>query len=578
MTFADESVLSTATDEPPDAVAHLQGHLPLPGSQAVGLPTRKLNAALTQLDKPLHSTYLLTSPLVSRPPSPEFDGVMPKLGHSPGHTDSLSGSPSSVTSAISCASLRRGDTADTEDEPEMELEVVDEAEELDLNDHALSSLNLHDETIPTPGTDSMDMYPVPPNPISVCSKQDGKKVASTARESVQPRKGRVFELAANASEMSRPSADHDSPVNSSHEWEGEIMEPPPPQPNLHPHETVPAIPSPLCVSYEPGENPPKQDSRHVLGVFHSKRCDDVSPLGPIPARRRSRRLSRGRQPLKSALSSSEDEKQGVSRKKNNKKHSVRFCNAPPEERRTHSPVDYDRKAHPVHNRLCSEDLRELRDLNMPIDLLQSRCQDIKEQDQQNTVSPREESISTLPEYDLWHTVAMQGQTIPKEPTPPACPTALNAWEYTDGAGSKPNEAVSPVQKDVSQRSSRSLDQHDPLDDLNAMHRKRDRTPSFCGTSTNPSSTAGSTLASSIAARFGLHKPPPPLPGMERSIAAHSEASKSTSSLVPRGSARSVSSQNMSQKRQTRSLSPHTDSKCPIGELGSYGSEYDMMNM
>lgn len=578
MTFTDESVASTATDEPPDAVAHLRGHLPLTGSQVVSLPARKRDTTLHQFDKPLHSTYLLTSPLVSRSPSPAFDGVMPKLGHSPGHTDSLSGSPSSVTSAVSCASLRRGDTADTEDEPEMELEAVDEAEELDLNDHALSSLNLHDETIPAPGTESMDMYPVPPNPVPVRAKQDDKKAASIARESVQPRKGRVFELAANASEMSRPAVDHDSPVTSSHEWEGEIMEPPPPQPNLHPHETVPAIPSPLCVSYEPGENPPKPDSRGVSDVFHSKHCDNVSHRGPIPVRRRSRRLSRGRQPLKSALSSSEDEKQGVSRRKNNKKHSVRFCNAPPEERRTHSPVDYDRKAHPVHNRLCSEDLRELRDLNMPVDLLQSRCQNTGWPNQQSAASPKEESFSTLPKYDLWHTVAMQGQTISKEPTPPACPTALNAWEYMDSAASKPNEAVVPVQKDVTQRTSRSLDQHDPLDDLNAMHRKRDRTPSFCGTSTHTSSAAGSTLASSIAARFGLYKPPPPLPGMERSVSAHSEASKSTSSLVPRVSARSASSQSTSQKRQTRSLSPHTDSRCPIGELGSYGSEYDMMNM
>jgi len=164
MTLTVESVANTATDEPPDAIAHLQGRLPLPGSQGLPLLTSKNDAVLHKFDKPLDSTYLLTSPLLSHPPSPAFDGVMPKLGHSPGHTESLSGSPSSVTSAVSCASLRRGDTADTEDEPEMELEAVDEAEELDLNDHALSSLNLHDKTVPTSASESMDMYPVPPNP------------------------------------------------------------------------------------------------------------------------------------------------------------------------------------------------------------------------------------------------------------------------------------------------------------------------------------------------------------------------------------------------------------------------------
>ena len=268
MTLTAESVANTATDEPPDAIAHLQGCLPLPGSQGLNF-TRKSDAVLHKFDKPLDSTYLLTSPMLSHPPSPAFDGVMPKLGYSPGHTESLSGSPSSVTSAISCASLRRGDTADTEDEPEMELEAVDEAEELDLNNHTLSSLNLDDKRVPTSVTESMDMYPVPPNPVSVRSKKEDEKAALSSRDSIQLRKGRVFELAANANEISRPAVDHDSPVTSSHEWEGEIMEPPPPQPNLHPHETVPAIPSPLCVSYEPGENPSKSDSRRVLGVSDS---------------------------------------------------------------------------------------------------------------------------------------------------------------------------------------------------------------------------------------------------------------------------------------------------------------------
>jgi len=163
-------------------------------------------------------------------------------------------------------------------------------------------------------------------------------------------------------------------------------------------------------------------------------------------------------------------------------------------------VDYDRKAHPVHSRLCSEDLRELRDLNMPIDLLQSRCQYTGEPEQQNMASPIEKSFSSLPKYDLWHTVAMQGRSASREPTPPVCPTASNAWEYMDEAA-KCNEAASSIQKDATQRTSRSLDQHDPLDDLNAMHRKRDRTSSFYCTSTHPSSAAGSTLASSIAARF-----------------------------------------------------------------------------
>ena len=87
MTLTAESVANTTTDEPPDAIAHLQGCLPLPGSQGLNF-TRKSDAVLHKFDKPLDSTYLLTSPMLSHPPSPAFDGVMPKLGYSPGHTES----------------------------------------------------------------------------------------------------------------------------------------------------------------------------------------------------------------------------------------------------------------------------------------------------------------------------------------------------------------------------------------------------------------------------------------------------------------------------------------------------------
>lgn len=51
---------------------------------------------------------------------------------------------------------------------------------------------------------------------------------------------------------------------------------------------------------------------------------------------------------------------------------VRFSNAPPQEARTHSPVDYDRKSCPISNRLSLDDVEELRNLKMEMNLLEAK--------------------------------------------------------------------------------------------------------------------------------------------------------------------------------------------------------------
>ena len=90
----------------------------------------------------------------------------------------------------------------------------------------------------------------------------------------------------------------------------------------------------------------------------------------------------------------------------------------------------------------------------------------------------------------------------------------------------------------------------------------------------------SRLASTLAARFGLNKPPPPLPGMEPSGPVRSAASSPEPATSLRSSARSTSpigSTLTAQKRASRSVSPHSGYESPMQDFGDYGSEYDMMD-
>lgn len=663
----DETSMCTATDEPPDMSPHEHRHLSSARSQSVSVPSTARPTLIKKRESPCFTTTAqFVSPSIHAsyarsPMSPSaLEAATPKLGHSPAHTDSLPGSPSSVSSTVSGVSLRRGDTADTEDEPEAELEAVDETDELDLDEPTLATLDLSDDSHAHTSSIShiTNMYPLPPKLVAIHPKTNTKdRVPSNEAQAEDNdsrtrflQKGRVSELAAMTNDFTRAhpqlnrsceTENRNPPLPSPHGWSGEVVEPPPPHPMVLPQDTVPAVSSPLCVSCESNNmhdgqvgqqravsesrSEPKNNCTQNKGV--SAAVDDTNAVdapepqddstvtsktptagentprpGSMPVRRRSRRSSRAKKPLKSVLSSSEDEPSGRSRRRERKKHSVRFCVDPPEERRTHSPVDYDRKAHPVHNHLCSDDLREMRDLHMSMDLLQSRCRSMHLQQQQT----KEGAPVDMPAYDVWHTTAMHSHT-PKTPLPPSGPTSLSAWERnkTDGAPSIPcrrnnigGDTSSEVRKDYAKS-------NDPLADLEAVREQQRRhtngvVPYGSGATTgtgrflrsasphDSSAASGlslpahneSRLASTLAARFGLNKPPPPLPGMEPSGSVRWAASSPEHATSLRSSARSTSpigSTLTAQKRASRSVSPHSGYESPMQDFGDYGSEYDMMD-
>lgn len=458
----DLSSSNASADEPPEVALGFAPH------------THGKNPSDVVVSHALPITTHPTLPL-HRAETPSTADSTAKLGISPGKTESLPGSPSSMSSVMSAASYRRGD-ADTEDEPETELEAVNEVDELDYHEHVLSTLDTSDKDV----HDTRDGTSAPgTTQTATVEKGDDRK-------------------------------------------------------------SMPAKPSPLCARHEPC----------------TKDEEDAPVVSSMPVRRRSRRSHRSRKPLKSALSSSEDEKRGTSRGR--KKHSVRFCDAPPEMNRTHSLVDYDRKALPVHNQLCQDDLRELRDMHMTIDLLQSRCQNLRVSDK----TPAE-----LPQYDVWHATAMQNTSPLKAPSAPTGPTSLYANEC-DSKTPERKLSCSPTP--------------DPLADLQAVNEQKQYSmkhlpvPGTIGGCAQRGPPPSSTLASSIAARFGLDKPPPPLPGTPgRQVMA----SWSTSDLTTRASARSTAMQGTSQKRQSRSLSPQAVYDNSVGgDFAACGSEYDMMGV
>lgn len=555
----DEAPVPLEAEEPPDASLRnyaASNSKPLDVHDSLSRHTPSKNGLVFSSDlrptqDPSMSPHSFTSSVAT-------DATTPRFGCSPGHTDSLSGSPSSISSMMSIASYRRGDTADTEDDPDTDLYPVNEDEEIDS--HALASMDISDD-----GHATKDA----PSPTSTTASALQPPVEPRRTQSApvlsKPLKGRVFELLADEDDSGSSGA------SSPHDWDGEIQEPPPPQLNVTPMDTVPPVPSPLCMSIS-------GDTMEAAPILLNK--EDASPPSPgTPtsppnshrtsgsALRRSRRGSRSRKPLKSALSSSDDERTGRPRHRDRKKQSVRFC-LEPEEQRTHSPVDYDRKAHPVHNRLCHDDLRELRDLHMPMDLLASRWSALKLPGKMGSMSTK---APKLPAYDVWHSTAMQTPAT-EQPLPASGPTCLPAME-TENAPSVPTSSMAAPTATA---------HRDPVAELKAV---RPPTPTHYGPTgvsrsyavpPEPQQGLSSSLTDSLAARFGLTKPPPPLPGIAPSSGPRRTQSDSKLYPMPQ-TLRATSRNSRATQENAVSVTAHASGyESPSTDLGDYGVEYAMM--
>lgn len=560
---ADGVSVPLGADEPPEAELRtypMSNSKPMAvvdssSRHAPAMDPLSLSSELRPLQEPCVSPHSFTSSIAT-------DATTPRFGCSPGYTDSPSGSPSSISSMMSIASYRRGETADTEDDPEPELYPVDEVEE--VGDRAFASMDISDEPAP-----SKSDPPSSSASSTLAYSSSEPRRTQSAPVLPKPLKGRVFELLADEDDNGS------SGTSSPHDWDGEINEPPPPQPNVTPQDTVPPVPSPLCmcISGETAGTATKPQSEHV-SIPSSPRttvqeASTKSPLGAFGhAHRRMRRSLRSKKPLKSALSSSDEERTGRSRHRERKKHSVRFC-LEPQEQRTHSPVDYDRKAHPVHNRLCHDDLRELRDLHMPMDLLASRWSTLR-LPHHGQKGRHSASAPELPAYDMWHSNAMQSLAL-EQPLPASGPTCLPVTE-TDNTPAAPScSTVAPA----------ATAHRDPVAELKAV---RPPTPTHdlpvasrsYAAPQDPPRGLSSSLTDSLAARFGLTKPPPPLPGVESTPGPR--RTQSDSKLYPTPQTMlTTSTAPKSTGASAGNSAAHTSGyESPSTDLGDYGTEYAMV--
>ncbi|TKY89731.1 hypothetical protein EX895_001516 [Sporisorium graminicola] len=380
-----------------------------------------------------------------------------------------------------------------------------------------------------------------------------------ARRPRRVKKGRISEIveeggeAINTTVMPKPSF----PSGGS-DWSCEVSGPPlaPPR-SVSPSDTVPTIPSPLC-SCVSAESAPTaaatgleesvetiKDDReavkvqeHTASSLDAKRPEtyiepaaraksdgaterphqtESEPSPPRLSRSSSRRNSSPVKPTKlrpcfrrqSSHQSGASTRESSCERESTRGRSVRFSSRPPQELRTHSPVEYDRKSCPVNNRLSPADVEELRTMKMEMGLLEARWAAVA------ACKPRKVAGTegtTKPENHNAYNAGIAAISASQERTP-ACGAESDS---TLGPGSVTSPAARlRHQKERERQQERQR---------NLPHYMRNR-PGLSSTQTEPLSSE----ALSIRSKFG-HAPPPPLPGMPS--ARPSSASPSRSTSVP----------------------------------------------
>lgn len=404
----------------------------------------------------------------------------------------------------------------------------------------------------------------------------GKNLASRReKDSSNVEEGKVIEQEDPAPSQTETEADHaeaagdafspSTPTlhSSNHAWnEFEFIGPPPlPTRCVSPSETVPVVPSPLCVCLNAEEQAGMEEkltipSETIIKGIADEQVEETvtTPLSnrsgnsypgfhagtstpstsPAPSPQLVRKSSRGRRssspgrskpriPLRPCFRrrtsaqvgsksqseySSETESESSSFRGRIK---VRFSEAPPTEVRTHSPVEYDRKACPVSNRLSPSDVEELREMKMGLGLLEAKWAAMAAC---KTESGGEEDSET------------DNATTPKFLLPPTSQPLGERKRAESISSSSPTRFCKDK---IFARDS----QVSPADHLRIEREKeRERACRLAGIGTgigfrysgggSPSArqlhhggskTPGACSSMSLISRFGLSKPPPPLPGL-----------------------------------------------------------------
>ena len=355
--------------------------------------------------------------------------------------------------------------------------------------------------------------------------------------------------------------------SSSHSWNDfEFVGPPPiPVRCISPSETVPVVPSPLCVCLNAEEqsnagedkavataktvspppdstitsneedstvqaihraaSPPTPPSPSTSGKsvesFPTVSTPATSPPGSPQLTRKSSRGRRSSSPgrakpkvplrpcfrrrasaqvgaVKQLESSSECESEVSQSRGRNK---VRFSEAPPTEVRTHSPVEYDRKACPISNRLSPSDVEELRDMNMEMGLLEAKWAAMAACKTETTdeESGGEEKPPYTPPSERKRADSISSSS----------PSRFCRNRFAKGSSVSPADHLRLEREKERERACRLAGIGTGIGFRYSgasnscprqLHHGGTKTPGAC----NPSS---------LISRFGLSKPPPPLPGL-----------------------------------------------------------------
>ncbi|CDR99725.1 uncharacterized protein SPSC_05280 [Sporisorium scitamineum] len=375
-----------------------------------------------------------------------------------------------------------------------------------------------------------------------------------ARRPRRVKKGRISEIveeggeAINTTVMPKPSF-----ASGASDWSCEVSGPPlaPPR-SVSPSDTVPTIPSPLC-SCVSAENAPaaaatgleesvetikddqgaakvpepsmsslevklpqtksepaaRSESHNAAASVHQPESEPSPPRLSRSSSRRNSSPVRLRPCFRrqSSHQSGASTRESSCERESTRGRSVRFSSRPPQELRTHSPVEYDRKSCPVNNRLSPADVEELRTMKMEMGLLEARwaavaaCKPKKVAGTEGTTKPEN--------YNAYN-AGIAAMSASQERTP-ACGAESDS---TLGPGSMTSpEARLRHQKERERQQERQR---------NLPHYMRNR-PGLSSTQTEPLSSE----ALSIRSKFG-HTPPPPLPGMPSARSSSASPSRSTS--------------------------------------------------
>uniref|UniRef100_V5ES13 Uncharacterized protein n=1 Tax=Kalmanozyma brasiliensis (strain GHG001) TaxID=1365824 RepID=V5ES13_KALBG len=234
-----------------------------------------------------------------------------------------------------------------------------------------------------------------------------------ARRPRRIKKGRISEIVEEGGEAINTTVMPKAPCSyGTSDWSCEVSGPPlaPPR-SISPSDTVPAISSPLCscVNVEASSGAPTtgleesvetikadESAAKVTPLVSEKGLVDGSAASQseapkaeatpsLEAQTSPPRLSRSTSrrnssPVRlrpcfrrqSSHQSTASTRDSSCERDPPRGRSVRFSTRPPQELRTHSPVEYDRKSCAVINRLSPADVEELRTMKMEMGLLEAR--------------------------------------------------------------------------------------------------------------------------------------------------------------------------------------------------------------